>query len=226
MSSQKKVDIQTPETMKNLSFHKGYRVPWFVAKINDKFDFRIADQFKLKLAVDKKLCWICGSFIEKNFVFVIGPMCAVNRVNAEPPSHLECAEYAAKVCPFLIQEMVKRNTLNMPKGTEDAAGIPIDRQPGAVCLWICREYSLFDAGNGMLMSLGKPIKVVWMRMGRLATREEVLESISSGLPLLRDLAKQDGLNGQVELEFKITEALKLLPTSRKFLGSMSKKNFE
>lgn len=40
--------------------------------------------------------------------------------------------------------------------------------------------------GGQLIAMGEPEAVEWWRMGRWATREEVLASVESGLPLLRD----------------------------------------
>lgn len=130
-----------------------------------------------------------GSYL----AFPIGPMCALNRTIAEPPSHRECAEWAIKACPFLSQRQDDRRLSGLPDGLGEQPGIAIKRQPGAIALWITRSYSLFrDPSGGTLFEIGKPIEVLWFREGRQATRQEVLDSIDSGLPILRELAEKQG----------------------------------
>src|SRR5262245_39698608 len=72
---------------------RGYPVPWFVAYVDGVPDFRIVDTPKIGVAWNKQRCWICGGQLGRYLAFAIGPMCAVNRVSSEPPSHLECAMY-------------------------------------------------------------------------------------------------------------------------------------
>jgi hypothetical protein len=93
---------------------KGYPVPAFVEWIDGKPDFRVmrAD-FRLK-CVRNNLCWQCGERLSNRLAFVIGPMCAVNRVSSEPPSHRDCALFAASACPFLTLPHAQRREANLP----------------------------------------------------------------------------------------------------------------
>jgi hypothetical protein len=71
-------------------------------------------------------------------------------------------------------------------------------------LWLTKTFRPFRVGSGLLFEIGKPEQWFWYREGRSATREEVLESINSGLPFLRETAAlHDGLTGQAELEKRI-----------------------
>ncbi len=63
---------------------RGYHVPWFVAWIDGVADFRVTDNAKLVRAVNERRCWVCGEKMGRHLAFLIGPMCAVNRVSAEP----------------------------------------------------------------------------------------------------------------------------------------------
>lgn len=102
---------EMPPQIRRLPIERGYPVPWFVPKVDGHYDFRLADyRRKLPLAIKKKLCWICGCAVGKEYVFPIGPMCAVNRTTSEPPSHMSCAEFAALACPFLLQKEQKRRS--------------------------------------------------------------------------------------------------------------------
>src|SRR5437879_499371 len=121
-------------------------------------------------------------------------MCGINRTTSEPPSHLDCARWSARNCPFLNNpRMVRRQDelVNDEQAREKVAGYPIMRNPGVVLLWITRQYEIFpDGKGGRLIQIGEPESVEWYREGRPATRAEVLESVESGLPALVALAQQ------------------------------------
>lgn len=193
--------------------HRGYPVPWFVCEVDGVPDFRIADGRKFKPALERRLCWLCGRPLGSYLAFPIGPMCVINRVNSEPPSHRECAQWAMQGCPFLTQQEKGYRANGLPAGVSDPAGLPIVRQPGAGCLWITKRFSLFSApgGQGYLFKLGDPESVTWWSHGRAATRAEVLESIESGYPILREAAEEDGPDAIRELEAARDRALKLIP---------------
>jgi hypothetical protein len=143
-------------------------------------------------------------------VHVIGPMCVVNHVTSEPANHRECAEYAAKVCPFLTRPRQKRDMKNLPEDTV-VAGMPITRNPGAVCLYETKTVKPFRAGEGILFQLGDPVAIDWWANGRKATRAEVQDSIDSGYPLLMEQAKRDGPEAVSQLSRMKDAAMNLLP---------------
>ena len=147
--------------------------------------------------------------------FVIGPMCAVNRTSSEPPSHLDCARFSARNCPFLSQPRMKRvGEQNLPHGTAAPAGEMIKRNPGVTLIWQTLRYSVWDDGRGgVLHDIGKPHEVEWYAHGREATRDEVLESINSGLPLLADMCQRDPdpQGALAELAQRSVAALTLVP---------------
>lgn len=200
-----------PARLRYLPVERGFPVPWFVAKVDGKFDFRISDAGKWKRAVDLHLCWICGEKLGRNLAFTIGPMCALNRTISEPPAHRECAEFSIKACPFLNQTEARRRTNDLPEEVREPAGIGLKRQPGAVCLWMTDSYKLFKApgGSGYLFHIGPPEEAQWYAEGRLATRAEVLASIDSGLPLLREIDSSPAATAELDLRY--AEVLKLLP---------------
>lgn len=166
--------------------HRGFPVPWFVAWEDGKPLFPVADGEKLGIAYRKGLCWVCGGKLPKMRASVIGPMCAINRTISEPQSHIECARFSARRCPFLANPRMKRVPEHLlPEDRKEAAGDGIKRNPGAVAVWIEANPSKpFRVGDGYLFELGRPSKVEWYAEGRTATRQEVLHSIETGLPLL------------------------------------------
>ncbi len=169
-----------------------FPVPWFVEWVDGKPEFRAADSRKLVKAVEEKRCWVCGDPLTRFMTFVVGPMCGLNRTSSEPPSHTECARYSAMVCPFLTRPHMERREGGLEElGAESSAGHMIRRNPGVTLLWTTRSYNLFSDGRGgTLFRLGDHVSLEWYREGRAATREEVAESVRTGLPVLEALAMQ------------------------------------
>jgi len=193
--------------------HRGFPVPWFVAWIHGEPDFRVIEPDRLKQAYHGKRCWICGEPLGVFKVFVVGPMCVVNRVTSEPPSHRDCAQFAAEVCPFLTRPRMKRNEKDLPE-ERSIAGMHIDRNPGAVAIYQTNAYTPFKAGDGVLFQLGPPSRIDWVAEGKPATREQVLASIDSGFPLLMDVAvKLDGPEGVKALLRMRDQAMIYLPAA-------------
>lgn len=165
---------------------RGFPVPFFVAMVDGKPDHRVADPSKFKRCVEGNVCWLCGDRLGVFVAFVIGPMCAVTRVSAEPPSHRDCAEYAVRACPFLSRPHAKRREPEFEH--VEAAGGPIQRNPGVSLVWVTRGYRMrrAKAGNpGYLFDVGDPSSTSWWAEGRPATREQVERSTREGLPALR-----------------------------------------
>lgn len=191
---------------------RGYPVPWFVAWVDGKPEFRAADMQKMARADLFRLCWVCGQPLGKFATFVIGPMCAVNRTTSEPPCHLECAQFSAIACPFLTLPKAKRNERNLPEGYRDPVGHSIPRNPGVTCLWTCTSWRRFRVDDGRLIELGEPTSVAWYAQKRPASREEILESIDSGMPLLESLANEEGGGAPAALREFYVRMMRYLPT--------------
>lgn len=210
-----------PAKMRRLKVdHRGFPVPWFVAWVDGEPQFPVADQRKWLLAVRRGMCWVCGGPLGRLHAFVVGPMCVVNRTTGEPPCHPECARFSARNCPFLTKPRMKRvGEVNIPCGVHDGAGIAIKRNPGCAAVWITvgKTWRTFDAnGTGTLIDLGtRPHRVEWYALGREASRGEVMDSITSGLPLLEETIEQEAPEDRggalVELENRKAFAFALLP---------------
>lgn len=193
---------------------RGYPVPWFVAYVDGIPDFRCSDAGKFARAVRESRCWMCGEALGAYKVFAIGPMCAVNRVTAEPPNHLECVEYAVRACPWLAEPKRRRREKDMPEEQLGSPGEMIKRNPGVTLLWSTKKFRPFRAdggGGGIMFQLGDPERLSWWCRARPATREEIADSIESGIPLLRASAAEDGPEAVALLEKMYTAAQKLLP---------------
>jgi hypothetical protein len=213
-------NIPIPERMRHLRISDtGFPVPWFVATIANQPDFRVADGRKFRRAIDADLCWLCGNTLGRFKVFVIGPMCAVNRTTAEPPCHRECAEYAVAACPFLTRPRMRRNEQDLPDGHAEPGGIMIRRNPGCTLLWITHDYRLMrvDNGRGVIIKIGEPVEIVAYAEGRRATRNELDASITSGLPLLA--AECDGEEGRIALAQQVERTNQLFRQKLAVWGS-------
>ena len=192
---------------------RGYVYPWFVDTLpsTGQLDHRTMNRGKLVQAIERGLCWVCGGPMgTRRRTFLIGPMCLVNRVTAEPGCHYECAEYSARYCPFLSRPKQKRRQFRDEElgGLEkSSAGMPICRNPGVALL-----YSTLDwhperiradrsrgIGSGILFRLGDPERLNAFAEGRPATVEELNASIESGLPILMEAARADGPSAVLEL---------------------------
>jgi len=206
--------IPMPKRIANLPRdpERGYPIPFFVAYVNGQADFRIADDQKRVRCIKEGLCWICGDKLGRYLAFVIGPMCAINRISAEPPMHRDCAEFSVRVCPFLLNPNQKRNPKKVDAEIDEPPGIMIARNPGAMVIWITTRYEIVrDQVDRILFGVGPPVALSWVAEGRQATRAEVLESIETGLPILRELAQKDGPAAIGALNSQLARAIQLIP---------------
>ena len=204
-----------PGFMRSLPLdERGYPVPWFVQWIDGKPEFRIMNSQHLRRAVEEDRCWICGKRMMTEKVFVVGPMCTVNRISAEPPSHRACAKYAAQACPFLTMPKMVRRENNLPDDIKFSES-SLAHNPGVTALWYCYRYrQLFiPDGSGRLFQMGQPLQVEWYKFGRRATRQEVEDALESGLPNLeaRALRERDPSCALSLLRQKRREVDRFLP---------------
>lgn len=193
---------------------RGYPIPEFVETVNGVRDFRFMSQKHWTRCVKHRRCWVCGDALDATFAFVIGPMCGVNRTTSEPPCHVECAVWSARFCPFLSRPHMVRREDELTEATAgNAAGCPILRNPGVALVWVTRDYSVWlDDERRPLIEVGKPRRVEWYAEGRKATREEVEQSIRTGLPLLERLAEQEE-GAAAALAEKVAALQALLPAA-------------
>jgi len=178
-----------PPRMKTLPRDKrGFPVPAFVEWFDGEPNFAVMNPDHMRRCIVAHSCWICGDQLGSYKAFVIGPMCVVNRVTSEPPSHRDCATFAALNCPFLSRPMAKRADLSHIDG-KASAGIMIERNPGVSAVWITKGFKVRREGQGFLFNPGDPVDLEFYAQGRRATRAEVDASVESGLPILREYVR-------------------------------------
>lgn len=205
-----------PDRIKSLDVDpRGYPIPWFVTVRDGVADFRFMDPVKLRQAFVERRCWVCGGRMGVYNAFLIGPMCAVNRVSSEPPSHLDCAEFSVQACPFLSNPSAHRRTANTPADVGEPAGIAILHNPGVSLIWVTKEYVPIKVHNGVLFRLGDPTDITFWKQSRKATFVEVMAALELGLPKLIDAANVQGPKMRDALDGMIRRAVDLMT---KFMG--------
>jgi hypothetical protein len=203
---------ELPARMRRLPLSdKGYPIPFFVAYVDGEPDFRVADPDKLKRCVRENRCWLCGEPLGRYKAFVLGPMCTVNRIANEPPSHLDCALYAAQACPFLARPHAQRRTANLTDDKSFPPGVAIMRNPGAVAVWVTTHWELMRAPGGFLFEVGDPHAVRWFAHGAPASLDDVRDGFESGVEILRDVARAQNPTASDYIERQIGIARAYLP---------------
>lgn len=99
-----------PSFLEHLKVYRGFPVPWFVAYVDGKPDFRMIDPKKMQYALEQDKCFVCGKkHIKGLYFFITGPMGLANGVHSDCPLHLDCAKYSLQICPHLFFERTQRN---------------------------------------------------------------------------------------------------------------------
>jgi len=211
-------DIEMPARIRLLPVDPQRRVPvpWFVEWVNGEPDFRIASTTKFLRALKERRCWVCGEPLGRWVAYVVGPMCGINRTSAEPPVHRDCGIYSARACPFLREPKLVRNEHEpLPDGAKEGkvfGGIGIRRNPGVALVWVQRGATTVQkVPNGYVCKMGDPFELLWYRESREATRAEIDESVATGLPILRQMAEEDGPEAVMLLGKMLADFEALLP---------------
>lgn len=206
-----------PEHMKDLPISEnGYPIPFFVATVNGKPDFRVLDPNAIYDCVDLGLCWVCGNKMEGHAVtFVAGPMLAINQMSAEPPMHHECATYAVQSCPFMLYPKAQRRAANLPvESTSDyCPGKMIDSNPGVSVLWTTRGYQVERSNHAMAFTAGAPIKVEWYSEGKPATHQAAETALRNRVVELLDYLGGEKMERQMlrQVQAMVSYAQTTLP---------------
>jgi hypothetical protein len=194
------------------SDRRGYPVPWFVAWRDGEPDFRVVSAPRLAEAWEGERCWICGGKLGAYRAWVIGPMCVLERACPEPPSHLECGEFAARHCPFLSNPKMRRREPSQHAHHRPTPNtVELNTETTAIWVTKARGAKPFRAGGGVLFGLSDPVRLDWYAHGRPATTAEVRAGLARGLPLLRDTAEAEGSAAVAELDRRIAWVERWIP---------------
>lgn len=217
-------EVEPPRHLAGRPIQNGYIVPHFVAWIDGVADFRVVDTAKFDQCRKFQFCWICGKPLGSHRVFVIGPMCVINRTTSEPPSHRACAEYAAQVCPHIVNPKAKRRSRRLPDQHHEPGDIMVKDNPGVVVLWESHSYQFYNAPNGgVLVDIGTPsVPPDWWMRGRKATRAEVMPLFEASVERLKDLtashydkinSPEERIQAFLEIGKQTGRAMRFLPVN-------------
>jgi hypothetical protein len=78
-------------------------------------------------------------------------------------------------------------------------------------VWITERYRTFVSG-GVLFEIGEPMALEWYARGRRATRDEIMHSIETGLPALREMAERQGPDAVAALQKHLACGIALVPS--------------
>lgn len=142
------VEIAVPEKLLERPRFNGRLVP-FMAESSDGEHggeggvvvWGKADPVRWSDCVQKKLCGMCGKPLDYWIAFIGGPESARSRAFLDPGMHVECAEYALDVCPWMIGgDGAAERTLAVPPTKET-----VDVEEGSshrIGLYLCHDYKV------------------------------------------------------------------------------------
>lgn len=171
--------LDMPERVRALPVdRRGFPVPKFVKWIDGQPDFRVVSSEHMTRCITRRVCWVCGDRLGRHVAFVCGPSSAITRRTVEPPSHLDCAEFALKACPFIMYP--ERGRGGFPDGMEHAAAvINLDRNPGCWLLWVTDGYEASPFGDAVMFKMREPSRLEWRHRGGVPTRDQARAALAA-----------------------------------------------
>lgn len=194
----------------------GAPIPWFVglSPVTERPDFRCVKAGAVEQALRERRCWICGQVerFQRGSVrsFLIGPMCVINRITSEPPSHFRCAVWAAKACPFLATPRRKRRPIDaeLEAVTDKPVGAHEPGNPGGVVIWSTGQWR---RNEHRLIELGEPYRIDVFTEGRRATAAEAHALFDDGAARLAKAAALESAAAFAACIVMTDEARRLIP---------------
>lgn len=166
-------DFPIPKRMRKLpKERRGYPVP-FVTMLDpftNEPDFRVLDVRRQMQCVNQKLCAMCGESLGKYIAFIGGPRSRDGHSFFDPGMHRECAEYAAKVCPFISRENAQfRDFTEKDAAKYDVLTVNQDdaRENPEMYMVITESYqATAQKGIGLIIVAGEYVEVVQIEQTR------------------------------------------------------------
>jgi len=148
-------NLEIPKELSHLKIdRRGYPIPYFITptKIGDP-DFRFIHPERVKMIVDRNVCWVCGKrLIRDCFYFIGGPMGLKNRVTTDAAMHLLCAEFSLRACPQLYLEKAqyrKNDELGQMLDKEQINQFHVKDKPSELFLIKADKFKLHIEGKQM-----------------------------------------------------------------------------
>lgn len=142
-------------------------IPYFAIIKDGIPDFRVVDEVKRHAAVYDRLCWICGNPMPQGLIaFIGGERSVQNRSFIDPASHVECAMYAAKVCPYLNGE--RRQYAKTPSRVEKDPAfehMKVEQHvPRRLAIYLTARYWIKPYQGSFLIEADKARQIIWDAM--------------------------------------------------------------
>lgn len=96
--------LDIPKRMRHLPAYKGLPIPYVQFVAADGPDFKAIDHGRVFEVLTDRLCGVCGQSLAESFAVIGGEKSIASRTFTDPPMHKECAQYAARACPYLNGE--------------------------------------------------------------------------------------------------------------------------
>lgn len=171
-------EIAIPNFLSHLKVdERGYPIPYFVAWVNGKPDFRMLDSKRQKRCVESHLCSICGKKLFEYFYFITGPIGLSNGTHSDPPAHRDCAEYSLQICPHLFFEKSDRNERGeIYKEARDNNTTGIMNKPKELYLIKSDKYKLIPVPGGHILGFRKVSWEKYTYQNGFLTKEVMITS--------------------------------------------------
>ena len=176
---------EIPKRMRTLERDpRGYPIPYIVMRdANGRPHFTINAYDRVKAAIRRKTCGICGYRLRESYWFVGGKKCFTepNGAFLDPAMHRECAEFALQTCPYLAlpsyNKRIDDRTLSpdaMPQGASIIGHVEVpDERPDVFGLGNTKSYRVVDDMPGALVIVPGPWRYVeFWRHGAPVMRTE------------------------------------------------------
>jgi hypothetical protein len=194
--------------MLSLPLLDGYPVPFFAAVVDGEQTLLVRDQAKHQACIEQDLCWICGQRLGVFKTFAIPPVLALHRISFEPPSHIECAEYAIQAFPFILLPTSQRGDGGCEEGISGRI-MTLMLNAGVGVLWTTKTWTEGRTTREAMMVLGEPTTVRWFVQGRPASRAEAQAGMDAAFPRLQAMCRSE--IGRASLANDYAQLVKLLP---------------
>lgn len=167
----------------------GWPIYWF-AKETAESGATLPDADKMLIAVQRKLCYICGEKLGVYACFFGGVFVGLTRSSNEPPCHRECARWVAMNDQFLTN--------------------------GITLLWVTATYDvLLDNEKKIVFSLGEPTSAEFYIDKKPASKDQVSNAVTDGLTNVLNLIKKGDYGDYTPenvLEKMLTRYIEVFPS--------------
>jgi hypothetical protein len=146
-----------PSCLAHLDTFAGMPVPFIVEYVDGKPDFRKTDLDKLKRCIQFHLCGVCGKKLTLSCYWIGGPGSLISHYFTDHAMHLECAQWASKLCPFLSGRRWHYRGDLPTSNLHDNSGRP---KRNFIMRGFTSAISLRPVGNDAALWAGKSLTVV------------------------------------------------------------------